>query len=378
MTKSSTKDEKEVPASGVEAKKRKGSLKNQLRCKKRLLSKITDEEVKAKIENEMKEIEEEIKIRNLKEKEKKFASKYHRIKFVERQKLTRLEKKCKKKLEEATAAADFDDIEKYQKQLEQICMDQLYVAYYPNDRKYISLFANGIRLKDNEKTAKRRNDIRQHIVDKIKNKEIKTKKTWVNMSVLQAKGFDIGMDNVVLEDEKSEQPMSAAMKEAAAMAEKMKQESNEKSKNEKLNSSNDEAMSSSDDEDEKEDEKEELVDVPVVDTIPTVGDSDSSSEEDDSSSSSSSSSSSDSDSSSSLSSSDSDSSDDDEDNNNPMQEEESDDDFLVEDSGENDVKEVFAKAKREKGTYGMNGDKSQGWKTQRQRPGEFKKKRQRY
>ena len=59
MTKSSTKDEKEVPASGVEAKKRKGSLKNQLRCKKRLLSKITDEEVKAKIENEMKEIEED-------------------------------------------------------------------------------------------------------------------------------------------------------------------------------------------------------------------------------------------------------------------------------------------------------------------------------
>jgi hypothetical protein len=374
MAKSSTKDEKEVPASGVEVKKRKGSLKNQLRCKKRLLSKITDEEVKAKIEHEMREIEEEIKLRNLKEKEKKFASKYHRIKFVERQKLTRLEKKCKKKLEEATVAADFEEIEKYKTQLEQICMDQLYVAYYPNDRKYISLFANGIRLKDDEKTAKRRDDIRQHIVDKIKNKEIKIKKTWVNMSVLKAKGFEIDMDNVVLEDEKSEGPMSAAMKEAAAMAEKMKNDSNEKSKKEKLNSSNDEAMVSSGvDEDEKEDVKEDLA---VVDTIPTVGDSDSSSEEDDSSSSSSSSS--DSDSSSSLSSSDSDSSDDDEDNDDAMQEEESDDDFLVEDSGENNVKEVFAKAKREKGTYGIKGNKSQGWKTQRQRPGEFKKKRQRY
>ena len=44
--------------------------------------------------------------------------------------------------------------------LQQICMDQLYVAYFPNDEKYLALFSNRVRIEDDEKTEKKRELIR--------------------------------------------------------------------------------------------------------------------------------------------------------------------------------------------------------------------------
>jgi hypothetical protein len=49
-----------------------------------------------------------------------------------------------------------------------------------------------------------------------------------------------------------------------------------------------------------------------------------------------------------------------------------DDDFFVEASGEEGASNPFAGAPRIKGLDEIRGDKSQGWATQRQRPGEYK------
>ena len=50
----------------------------------------------------------------------------------------------------------------------------------------------------------------------------------------------------------------------------------------------------------------------------------------------------------------------------------SEDDFLVDDAGKGDITEVFKHAKRE-ANYEKKGDKSQGWKTQKQQPHEWKR-----
>jgi hypothetical protein len=373
---------------GKSVKSRKtGSLKNQLRSKKRLLNKITDEQQRLSIEDDIANLELAMEIRQGVDKEKKNASKYHQVKFVERQKLTRMEKKCKRNLDEARAAADFDDVEKHSKQLEQICMDQLYVAYYPNDAKYISLFADGVRLQDDEKTAKRREEVRNMIIKRIKSGEISTNKAWVNMEVLEAKGFIVDMKNMIADEggKDGTVQMSAAMKEAAAAATKKKPsvpKSGNKSDSSSLPSSSDDESSS--DEDDVQPSTEKSIPVKSKNAISALENKGgSNSDSSDSSSSDSGSSSSDSDSSNS-SSSDSDSDEDNKDEvaigssqNENEEDEESDDDFLVDDSGDKDIAHVFANAKKEVEDYNVKGDKSKGWKTQRQLPGDFKKRRER-
>jgi len=61
-------------------------------------------------------------------------------------------------------------------------------------------------------------------------------------------------------------------------------------------------------------------------------------------------------------------------------EEDSDDDFLVandNDSPENVFSKASARAPDDKNFLGKRGDKTKGWATQKQRPGEWKKKRER-
>lgn len=174
-----------------------GSLKNQLRSQKRLLSKMLMKEQKKErdeqqsnkvtqgdVEQRIKDIEKAIEEKEKKEREKKLANKYHSIKFFERQKLTRMERKALKSLNEAKAAADFDDIAKYKSELEEICMDELYVAYFPNDTKYMALFEDGVRIVDDERTAKRRERTRKDILEKVKKGEIDCKNSWINTTFL--------------------------------------------------------------------------------------------------------------------------------------------------------------------------------------------------
>ena len=82
---------------------------------------------------------------------------YHQVKFIERQKLTRLEKATKRSLQTATLENDTPQIALLQTQLQSIAMDQLYIALYPTDRKYLALFTHGNnRVVDDEKGLKKR------------------------------------------------------------------------------------------------------------------------------------------------------------------------------------------------------------------------------
>jgi len=360
--------------------KKGGSLKSQLRSKNRLLSKVTDEEQKSKIQDDINILRGAMVVKEKEELEKKNADKYRQAKFFERQKLTRMESKMKKKISEAKAAADFEDVQKYTIMLEQICMDQLYVAYFPNDIKYYPLFSNGNRIVDDEKSAKKREDIRNGIIERIQSGKIIHKKNWVNLSVLKAKGFDVDMKQPIRDkDEEKVDTRFAADNDfdtkLASNETKATSKISNKKADAKIESSSDSSSSDSDSDSKSETAGEKTTSAPAAplktdaDNIPTVGNSSSSSDSD----------------SSSDSESDSSDSDNDAETRNQVKtlaqkeeegmDEESDDDFLVDDSGDADA---FAKAKKEKNYLEERNDKSQGWKTQKQRPGEWKKKRERY
>ena len=363
---------------------KKGSIKSQIRSKQRLVHKITDEVIKKKINNEIQQLEIQMQSNKKKELERKFAVKYHQVKFFERQKLTRMEKKIQNKLKDAKAAVDLEDVEKYKKQLEQICMDQLYVAYYPNDEKYIALFANnGVRVVDDDTTWNKREQIRKKIIHRIQTGQIDCTKSWVNMKVLKDKDFVVDMKNIVMDKQHLEkvqliQNEQRFQHDTTSSKFETLDKNNEKNEYEKNEGPNDILHSS--------EKTRKKLDEDNTEQVLTVGQSDSSSSSSDSSSSDSSSSDS-----SSSESDDSDSEDDDEDRvtsnsydqqdvSNDMNGDnidvDSEDDFLLDDSGKGDIKEVFKHAKRE-AHYEKKGDKSQGWKTQKQQPHQWKRHRTR-
>ena len=89
-------------------------------------------------------------------------SRYHKVKFYERQKLTRLEKSVKRQLGQLlNDGGDTDQAAQLQKQLLSIGLDQLYVAFFPTSMKYMTLFQNGSsdRVVDDEKAQRRRKDV---------------------------------------------------------------------------------------------------------------------------------------------------------------------------------------------------------------------------
>ncbi|KAL3804654.1 hypothetical protein HJC23_008469 [Cyclotella cryptica] len=169
---------------GAAAGGKKMSLKNRLRGQRRLLAKLMEkgeigdalEGVKVKIA----ELEKEVKEREARELEKKNATKYHQVKFIERQKVTRLEKSIQRQLqklkEEHSTDSDKEiqeQIAKLQAQLNATAMDQLYIAFYPADVKYMSLFTNGMqRAVDDERGQNRRrkiwNRIREGLLNDLK------------------------------------------------------------------------------------------------------------------------------------------------------------------------------------------------------------------
>lgn len=116
-----------------------------------------------------------------------YYCRYHQVKFIERQKVTRLEKSIKRQLQQllveqqhqnqqqnhdseniklssSTATSSTEEqeqtlkqISNLQQQLQSIAMDQLYIAFFPTNMKYMALFTNGMnRVVDDERGQKRR------------------------------------------------------------------------------------------------------------------------------------------------------------------------------------------------------------------------------
>lgn len=119
------------------------------------------------------------------------------MKFIERQKLTRLDKSVKRQLQALQLDSNGVAVEKQQRacqlrqQLESIAMDQLYIAFYPSDRKYVALFADAYhRVVDDEQGKKRRKGAWAQIKEDLRKggasfDEEATKK-WVNLTAAKS------------------------------------------------------------------------------------------------------------------------------------------------------------------------------------------------
>jgi hypothetical protein len=114
------------------------------------------------------------------------------VKFIERQKLTRLEKSVNRQLSaiKEQSTPDPTELLQLQEQLKVIALDQLYVAFYPSDAKYMSLFTNGMtRAVDDERGQKRRKEIWKRIREGLLGDSKDSKamladaKSWVNLDV---------------------------------------------------------------------------------------------------------------------------------------------------------------------------------------------------
>ncbi len=333
-----------------------------------------------------------------------------------------MERKISKNLEEAKTAADFDDVKKYERQLERIILDQLYVAFYPNDTKYMSLFTS-----HDQKTQTKQMVIRQQIIQRIQKgghhfiQENTKKKSWVNLSFLVEKGI-LDSENYDLQSsvengkelykEKYQEKKQQINREKELQKEFQKdiqkrnvdilssQEQNHQTqiggeKSSEGSSDSDESsdhLNSSSDDDSIDKQKEGLNrhdstkidpkrDTAVVKGLNNMNESSYGLNKSSSDSSSDSTSDSDSENSEddkesvSISENKSDSKRNLSDNDN----DDSEDDFLVAKNQDTSPENVFAKAPRvdNKDFFLQKGDKTKGWATQKQRPGEWKKKRQR-
>lgn len=353
--------------------------------------------------------------------EKKHAEKAHGQRFLDRQRLVRMEKKVSK-----------SECNSKEEDLLRIALDQVYVAHHPNDVKYMPLFKHGKRVVDQSRQLFRRAVTRKRILSNIgkttrvnwigaQQYERLPKKEWTIQDEERVFGGSISRGNK--DNTKSTKPEDSrfalasnheALLKAAEQAETdlLMEENNEPvventnlvEKAQKVQAKKDSSRSSSSDSssDSEDDDADPLTSkAPTKNTKKEQNDDDSSSSSDSDSSSSdddsddeadattkptvsktTTSKDSDSGSSSSDSSSDSDSSDD-EDETKPEakptameedEEEEEVDDFLIDATDDND--DVFDKpAVSIPALSTVRGDKSKGFETQSQRPGEYRKKR---
>ncbi|GAA96066.1 uncharacterized protein L969DRAFT_87218 [Mixia osmundae IAM 14324] len=117
-------------------------LKSSLRSVKRLLNK-EDLAPNVKVENERRLVALEAQLAEAQrnETERNNASRYHKVKFFERQKLTR---RIKQSLTAVERATDDDERATAQALLDQYRVDLNYVLHFPKDQKYIGLFPNNV------------------------------------------------------------------------------------------------------------------------------------------------------------------------------------------------------------------------------------------
>lgn len=245
------------------------------------------------------------------EKEREIATKYHAIKFFERQKLTRLAKKI----------STFPP--KSHKKGNEIIENGLrYLSEYPKGFKFISLFKSGGRFPSNFAAhSKLREDVRNGIVslwgdDVFKEKDVKVDNRFEKGEKKGESELEMKMREA---EREAEEEVERERREEEKEGERRDSSSEEEEEEEDDDSSSSSSSSSSEDE----------AEAPFP--VPAPADSD------------------------------------------------SEDDFFTSETPSTSLSESMKKqAKKEpKLEIGQRGDKSQGWKTQKQRKGEFKRKRER-
>ncbi|KAG6809391.1 hypothetical protein H0H92_000446 [Tricholoma furcatifolium] len=117
-------------------------IKSALRQAKRLLAKEKlAADVRVETERRIKALEADLEEAQTSKKERDMAVRYHKVKFFERQKVTRKLNQTKKRLESADASTK----PHLEEALRELRIDLNYILHYPKAKKYISLFPPGIR-----------------------------------------------------------------------------------------------------------------------------------------------------------------------------------------------------------------------------------------
>ena len=141
---------------------KKQSIKNQIRNIKRFLNRKgaeLDESIKTDQNRKLKALEAQVQDNHKKEKVKKLAIKYHKVKFFEKKKVLRKIKKFTKALVAMDDSSDSAGKKKMTKDLEAAKDMLLYIEYFPKESKYVSLFVEDEDLEREERSAKLRKSL---------------------------------------------------------------------------------------------------------------------------------------------------------------------------------------------------------------------------
>eukprot|EP00980_Cylindrotheca_fusiformis_P027346 scaffold20053_cov117-Cylindrotheca_fusiformis.AAC.3 len=392
---------------------KKGSLKQQLRGLERLLSKLTEDQtdLRNELQQKIRDIKAEIDVKQNSLQEKKNAEKAHAPRFLDRQRLTRKEKKER-------------NGKNRKSELYKLALDEVYVAHHPNDVKYMPLFQKGQRVVDQSRQLYRRAVTRKRILKTLssssppapcnwiaKDQYDRLPKDWTIQDEENTFGGSISRKDIkqkkALQTDDSRFTMVSKHDVLLQAADEVETELDKtdnvsgSSKKRNLEEMEDDSSSSSD----SDDDQPEMNASNVTNSKESDSGSSSSSDSSDDSDSDEQDtdvqeaadpketnldSADDSDSTSSSSSSSSDSAEDDaaEDNlvdktvvpsESTRKAEQMDvevDDFLIDaEENRNDPADIFHNASTQLPALTERGDKSKGWQTQRQRPGQYKKRR---
>ncbi|KAF5355094.1 hypothetical protein D9756_005578 [Leucocoprinus leucothites] len=145
-------------------------IKSSLRQTRRLLAKDKlAADVRVETERRLKALETELAQAELANKERTIAARYHKVKFFERQKVTRKIAQTKKQLSSESSESSR---KKLTKALNDLRVDLNYILHYPKLKKYISLFPPEVRQdgarsapssEDAAKTAHAREEVRSWV-----------------------------------------------------------------------------------------------------------------------------------------------------------------------------------------------------------------------
>ncbi|KAF9478109.1 hypothetical protein BDN70DRAFT_880368 [Pholiota conissans] len=166
----------EVEPSGVPGVQK---IKAALRQTRRLLAKDKlGADVRVETERRQRALEAELQQAEVAKKERAFAIRYHKIKFFERQKVTRKLKQAKKSLEATTSSSDK---KKHSSELYNLRVDLNYILHYPKTKKYVSLFPPEVRageeqsqasIDETTKTNADREEVRKWIREQMENGDL--------------------------------------------------------------------------------------------------------------------------------------------------------------------------------------------------------------
>lgn len=160
-------------------------IKASLRQTRRLLAKDNlAADVRVETERRLRALEKDLSDAQKVRKERTLATRYHKVKFFERQKVLRRITQVKRDLE---ACSDKKEKKGLKKSLFSLRVDLNYILHYPKTKKYVSLFPPEVRSGDNKPllsvaseegdnisptSDKQREEIRRWIKDRMERNEL--------------------------------------------------------------------------------------------------------------------------------------------------------------------------------------------------------------